>query len=516
MKLSFNRVSVWLGAVCLIVSTERTHAFALLGPVQPWMQATNGVILPGDIGGPMDITNEYRWNVPVVTYGFDKSFLDFFGTNGVAAVESAIKILNDLPPASQIVLANYPLNSGQINYSAEAQSLYDLKSQTLPLLLAQLGLAQPMRNIYVIKNWNPNFFNNGNGSIYITGMPIFYERDPNGIDPAAWSGSPGYIPYFVTGLNFDPKNLEPTDFINNTEYGGSIYVQQFWPQYIEPFSVNPLANTYTAVADNGVAYGGGLFYTGLTYDDIGGLCYLLSTNNVNFETLLSSVHGVGTNSFVNGAWRPGVDKITFMLQATSLLAGTFLTMTNQFTDTYITNSNTIHQQLQRVTTQPDFLFSAGNDLFCTGTTNWINNAALNNNPAGAGPGIIRSPVVIVFQKMGKWFDSSGSEDAVQDYSGAMGTFDGSSNAPVVYPVPQTGNISLTVRLGLRHSNYDLNPFQSFEWSPTSPAGAVYAFQTSTNLSTWNTLFVVTNNGSICTYQNVNANSSSRFYRLTPQ
>jgi hypothetical protein len=52
--------------------------------------------------------------------------------------------------------------------------------------------------------------------------------------------------------------------------------------------------------------------------------------------------------------------------------------------------------------------------------------------------------------------------------------------------------------------------------PTSLAGTVYALQTSTNLTTWNTLFAVTNNGSVSTYQNVNANSSSRFYRLIPQ
>ena len=42
------------------------------------MQATNDMSLEGDIGGPMDVTNEYRWNVPVLTYGFDQSFVDYF------------------------------------------------------------------------------------------------------------------------------------------------------------------------------------------------------------------------------------------------------------------------------------------------------------------------------------------------------------------------------------------------------------------------------------------------------
>jgi hypothetical protein len=98
----------------------------------------------------------------------------------------------------------------------------------------------------------------------------------------------------------------------------------------------------------------------------------------------------------------------------------------------------------------------------------------------------------------------------------LGSFDGSTNAPFVYPIPQTGNVSMVVRVWLSHSNSRVNNFQRFEWSPTSPAGTVYALQTSTNISAWNTLFTVTNNGSVCTYQNVNANSTSRFYRLIPQ
>lgn len=90
------------------------------------MQQTNNLREPGDIGGPMDITEGYRWNVPVVTYGFDKSFVGFFGPQGVAAVESAIKILNDLPPASTIVVTNYPFDASRRNYVAASQSLIRL------------------------------------------------------------------------------------------------------------------------------------------------------------------------------------------------------------------------------------------------------------------------------------------------------------------------------------------------------------------------------------------------------
>ena len=71
-------------AVALVLSAlgVRVQAFSLLGPYADWMQQTNNFREPGDIGGPMDITEGYRWNVPVVTYGFDKSFVDFFGRCG--------------------------------------------------------------------------------------------------------------------------------------------------------------------------------------------------------------------------------------------------------------------------------------------------------------------------------------------------------------------------------------------------------------------------------------------------
>jgi len=515
-------------AIGLFVSTMNAQAFALLGPVQPWMLASNGVIYPGDIGGPMSITNGYRWNVPVVTYGFDKSFLDYFGTNGVEAVESAIKILNDLPLASQLALSNYPFNSLQANSSSQAQSLVDLKSQTLALLLEQLGLAQPTRNIYVLHDWDASFFapQPHDSYIVIAGMPIFYESE--GIDLAASGGLPGYVTNFVAGFNFDPATINPSFSLNNNNYAGWIYINlPVGHNSVEPFLIDPIATTCPAVAD--LVMAPGYFNTGLTYDDVGGLRYLLSTNNVNYETLLPGVQGVGANSesFVDGAWRPGVDKITFMIQPKGSMAGTFLPMTNQFTDTYITNGNAIQQQLQRVTTQPDFLFSAGFDLLRTGTTNWINNAALNNHANGAGPGIIQPPIVIAFQKTGSSYFSWSSyyspvvwsEDAVQDISadtGKLGSFDGSTNAPIAFPAPQTGSVSMMVRMLLSRSNSPRDNFHSFEWLLTSEAGTVYGFQTSTNLSTWATLFPVTNNGSLCTYQSVSANSSSRFYRLTPQ
>ncbi len=508
MKAAFKTHAACVTLVLMLCLQTKIFAFALLGPVQPWMQASNNVVSTDDIGGPMFLTNEYRWNVPVVTYGFDQSFLDFFGSNGVAAVKGAIQVLNNLPPASQMVLTNYPFDSRDQNYEAQAQSLYDLESQTLPLLLEHLGLAQPTRYIWVLRRWDP----------------IFTPYSPY-LEAINWPI--GTIPDYIDERNYDPQTFKASDYVNSTLYTANIWILNDLSQLIVPLAVNQLAGAHTSIADNTYdnSIGSGIFYTGLTYDDVGGLAYLLSTNNVNFESLLPGVQDVGTNSFVNGAWRAGVDKITFVPQPVDSQSGAFLSTTNYYTDSYITNGILKQQQLKRIIPQPDFLFSVGDvtsgipevpPFFKrTGTTNWLNNATANGNTNGAGPGVIAPPVQIVFNKLGRLLasDSYTTEDQVLDYSQFWGSFDGSTNASVVYPIPQTGTKQLTVRMWL--VGVGKKP-ESFVWKPSSLSGAPFAMQTSTNLANWTTLFTVTNNGSVCTYFNENPASAGRFYRLVPQ
>jgi hypothetical protein len=504
-----SKISISLAVMCLALglSAPNTRAFSLLGPFESWMTTTNGFYPSdeGDIGGPMCISNGYRWNVPVVTYGFDQSFLDYFGTNGVAAVESAIQILNNLPPASQIVLTDYPLESRHINYATQSQSLNDLKSETLSLLLEHLGLTEPTRYVYVLRQWNSVLTNNAPENLL---FDVFVGTN---------------LSNYVVTRNYDPKNLNASPYVNEALYSG-IVVTFPNESFIEAFAVDPQGDSYNAVADDSL--GAGVFYTGLTEDDVGGLAYLLSTNNINYEMLLSGVVGVGTNanSFVNGAWRPGVDKVTFIPQPVDSQSGAFLPMTNCFPDSYITNGILQQQQVARVISQPDFIFSAGDvssgilafPFFTrTGTTNWLNNAMANGNTNGAGPGVIQPQVQIGFNKLGRQLSSFGniSDEQIFDQSQFWASFDGSTNAPVVYPIPQLGTNQMTVRMWLTLGGNDQ---ESFEWKPRGLAGAQYAMQTSTNLANWTTLFAVTNNNSVCTYLNQHPASASRFYRLVPQ
>jgi hypothetical protein len=496
------KISLFVAVLSTIfMGAWQGQAFSLLGPFQPWMQVTNDLRQSGDIGGPMCISNAYRWDVPVVTYGFDQSFIKFFGMNGEAAVQSAIQVINDLPPASDIISTNYPSYSTQI-YGASAENLLDLKSWTLSLLLEQMGLAQPTRYIFVLRQWNP----------------VFIEDD----DSSQW---PDWaFPNYISERNYDPLALTNSQSVNGILYFGDIGSYQNY-NYVdtEPEDNEFGGNFYTAVADQELE--AGAFFTTLTSDDVGGLKYLFSTNNVTYENLLPGVSGMGTNLFVNGAWRPGINKISFVPQPVNSSSGAFLPQTNFFTDAYLSNGISMQQQLMRVVVQPDILFSAadvtssvpGYIYFSrTGTTNWQNNAAANGSANGAGPGVIRPPIQIVLNKLGQDYLTLGAFSATQAVSELpylWASFDATTNAPVVYPVPQTGTNQMTVRMWLWPTP---DNFASFSWKPTSLTGAQFALQTSTDLASWTTLFAVTNDSSSINYINYIPMSGNQFYRLVPQ
>lgn len=494
-RIALNHLGWQLGlALVLTFLTTRAMAFSLLGPYTDWMAETNGYHQTGDIGGPMNLGEEYRWNVPVVTYTFDASFLNYFGSNGVAAVESAIGILNSLPPASQINPSNYPAEVTQINAEAQAQGLIDLKSETLFQLVQQLGLAQPTRFVFCLQSFS--ITNNT-----ITGI--------------------------VVQRNFDPFSTGYSTNVNDTSYGYSLLfhsTSQGTEADAVEFPIDPLDEAFTAVADG--ALNPGSFYTGLTRDDVGGVRYLLITNNVNDETLLPGTHGVEANagSFVNEALRRGVDKITFVRVNVDSMSGQLFTpFTNQFTDSFISNGVPAHQSLERVITRPDFLFSAA-DLsggaspvplvVSTGASNWLASSAL---PGLAGPGIVRPQVKISFVKPSFQVQTSdawlpGTAD-IENYH--WGSFDGSTNPPIVYPAGTSlvNTNQLTLHFSLLGSN--AGPSQGFTWQLPVAMGQLAILQTSTNLSDWVLLGVVPNYGADINWQHA-CSRSQGFFRAIPQ
>ncbi len=517
-----------LGMLCLLsLFAVRTGAFSLLGPFTPWMTTTNGFGPPqttfadpfGDIGGPMNIGDGYRWNVPVVTYGFDKSFLDYFGSNGVTAVEDAIQTLNDLPPASTIVLTNYPTVGQYENFQAQAENLYDLKSMALALLLEHMGLAQPTRFIYVLRRLDP---------------AVIYPNSPF-LNSQFW-GPGDAISNQIILRNFDPETLEPSTSVNDELYGGYLDIQ-LWPDqsldYAIPLSlpVDPLVNLL-AVADWVWTPSAGHFFNGLTRDDVGGLRYLYSPENINYETLLRSVHPIGHglydrrgHSFVKGAWRPGIDKITLAPQPVNSKNGRFLPTSCRFKDIYINHNTVTWQEVERHVTRPDILFCAADTgenkprtpLFVrTGTASWLNNAVVNGNTNDEGPGVIQGPIKITFHKLGPAVET-GIYGTFFSNTG-WASFDDSTNLPIVYPLAADSvHTGFTIRL--RFFDTDFSPavqLTNITWHLRVPIGGQASLQISTDESDWTSLATVTNVGSVTEWYHEGSDNPAKYFRAVPR
>jgi hypothetical protein len=494
-------------------AAPHANAFALLGPFSDWMDVTNGFRQPGDMGGPLELNEGYRWNVPTVTYGFDQTFVDYFGSNGVQAVESAFAMLNALPLTSEprAVLSDFPDSSTRENFLARADGLYDVRSVALSAALEQLGLAQPTRYIFCIRKWDPALFN---------------------LSPLAV----GVLPDIISYRNFDPITLSATSYVNHTAYGG--YIDWQGPSantnptdlQVIPFAIDATADEFTAVGDDAILdgrYGPGAFYIGLTYDDAGGLRYLLGTNNIAFESLLPTVHLVPneTGTLVQSALRPGVDKLTFARQPLDSLSGKFTVLTNTYVDTYILNGQVMHQNVERVTSQPDFLFSAGDNgenatwtpwIARSDTSKWSNNSAANNNPGGSGPGVVQPPVTLTFHRLGPVVQTSEPSLQTSLYVQPLswGSFDRSTNMPVVYPEAPATNSNFVLRFRLfRGASI---PNRSYTWHLPVNIGEAAVLQSSTNLSMWESLSTVTNKGAVVEWIHAGTSQSARFFRAIPQ
>jgi hypothetical protein len=257
----------------------------------------------------------------------------------------------------------------------------------------------------------------------------------------------------------------------------------------EEYLIDPLASFGPAVADG--VLGAGTFFTGLTRDDVGGLRYLLRTNNSNLEILLPGVHGVGTNAgaYVNQAIRRGVDKITLVRRDYDSLIGHFFApYTNQFTDYYVSNNAVMKQQMERVITEPDILFTAGNGdqenvrtplVFRTGTSNWWNSATL---PGLIGSGLIRPPISLAFSIPSELVITADwlPDGSAVTYRDSWGSFDDSTNAPVAYPAGES-QVGLTLNLQLKRDDVVVG---GASWQIPLAAQESIVVQTSTNLVNW--------------------------------
>ena len=316
-----------LAVLCLSPIVAR--AFVLIGPTNPSIASqgrlANGAAagtaavpnanLGDPLGRPTPVKEFNRWNYPELTYAFDSTFIRYFGHNGMAAVSNAFTVLNDFfepvdktytnGVSSMNLITEYDqhFSTWEFNPTANVNSVTDMESITLGLLVNQLGLGNPHRYCFVI-------------------------HDVMGYAAAGNTGT-----FQVTMRNYDPYTYQPTSVINGVTHS-------YWLFNNSPANTANItiwdAVEYTVGSDNQyssiaairdvINFGGlswpsvaptvfrtpGVFfrpdYAGntpappnvggrirdkprhtLTFDDAGGLKYLYRTNNVVFETLDASV-----------------------------------------------------------------------------------------------------------------------------------------------------------------------------------------------------------------------------------
>jgi hypothetical protein len=454
-----NITKLLLITVILAGSTQLSRAFSLLGPAATWMVERIGYNVNPHIwppgagwggGGPMNIAEEYRFNVPTVSYGFSPSFLNYFGPRGVEEIDKAMAILNALPEADQINPDAFPLSAQRFNHRARALQLYDLSSTVLSAMVNQLGLADPTRYVFTIRNrWTTPASTN------------FYVIQRN-FDPITWNYSPyinGQLWTFTSVLDGDTTSLAITE-------------------PVDPLAISGLMHAPVSSGNEGNAFlllGG--FWTGITRDDAGGLRYIYRSNNYNPEPAITNaflVVGAGspwspppvstnglpipgtTTNFVNQALRPGIGKVTFVRMDRESVFGGFISNNVTWVDRFVTNNALVQQTLIRVQTGPDILFDAGdlqggeaNGVFifyAITSLPWISSG---NDTSNLGPGVIpvgqngTPTLTVTLNIVGPtWWSTisppflSGPGEAQSSTFFRWGSYDGSTEPPLVYPDPQ--------------------------------------------------------------------------------
>ena len=152
----------------------------------------------------------------------------------------------------------------------------------------------------------------------------------------------------------------------------------------------------------------------------------------------------------NVALLQGIEKISFVRRDyDSLLNRFFMPITNEYTLNAVTNNTIIPQKVRRVVTAPDFLFTcrdltAGPDVrpgLSPALTRNINFNTNNSYIGLAGPGTIEPTTLFTFNNAGPLYYNSGmiatnvflNETNNQLTVFIWGSFDGTTNVPVLYP-----------------------------------------------------------------------------------
>ena len=211
-----------------------------------------------------NIGEEYRWNTPLLTYAYDESFLNYFGDNGVMAIEEAIRMMNAIPAASVIKtnyppenrlstnLWNFPVRPDRYHARADTLQLIDMKSYAVRELFGFMGLGDAVDNAF--------------------------QLEPGGA---------------VSLRNFDPISRQPSKYVNGSLLSYVILAGTNAVTF--PVDVMKPAKTL-ASSSLQAGHKFGEFIIGPTRDDIGGLRELYRKDNFNMEPLPPFTYQLVTNA----------------------------------------------------------------------------------------------------------------------------------------------------------------------------------------------------------------------------
>ena len=458
-----------IGLVLGVAAVQQAGAFSMYGPLETWQTADLGYgpnVFQDqdwngpDLGGPKNLGDEYRLTTAVVTYGFDASFVDYFGAKGIVAVDQAMAMLNAIPAASNMSpdLSEFLTEGVQrINYRAAAAGLIDLKSIVLSHMLDHMGL------IGETHVWDLR------GRTALGGTCTFQ--------------------YGVIQRNFDPITFEPTEYVN-----GRLYHYQIMDlceqggatadAVEEPWATGVTSPRFSAVATwRGLKTGG--FYIALSRDDMGGLRHLYRRDNFNYESLPTDASFLPVTNRVASPWSPyfgtiytnvtvtvtrggspfapfshtnyvtnftavtnlnalglhgGLEKVTYAKMRFDSTMGTgFLPMVINYSVPTLNSNVLTYRKVVRTNTVPDILFSADDIVTAPNYSyvlDWTMNFINTSPSAKAGPGVIDPTMTITLSKLGRYYLNENPyfmTDERKTMGVQWGSFDGSTNEPIMFP-----------------------------------------------------------------------------------
>ena len=282
--------------ILLVAGIPAARGFSLLDPIiggNTWQTAVidynSNVRSFSDFGGPGAIGEGYRRNTPVMYYTYDANFLGFFGTGGAAEGDKAFAMWNTAFTNNPTGVANgldgystdlseFPFYSQSINYWAQSLGLTDLKSIIFGTMVEQMGLADPVRYVWTLRSRTA-----GNNCPLTTTYRVIQRNIDTVMAPAQQAQYSSYINNVLYTYNIFENCTGPNPLAGMTNSTGDPYALIYAP-------VASLPSTFLDY---------GYFYTGFTSDDVAGLRYLYSANNIATEDAAAGAQLWVTNTQPN-------------------------------------------------------------------------------------------------------------------------------------------------------------------------------------------------------------------------